>query len=64
MKVESVVAHAPGDVALLGSGRRLVGLALDAEIHDVIAADRAVVDDDVPRPKRHSVPFFNLEPLF
>jgi len=64
MKVESVVAHAPGDVALFGSGRRLVGLALDAEIHNVIAADRAIVDDDVPRPKRNRVPLFNLESLF
>ena len=50
------VAYAPGNGALLARGRRLVCLALDAEIHDVVTADGAVVDDDVPCPQRHGVP--------
>ena len=36
MEVEGMVAHAPRDRALLGGRRRLVRLALDAEVHDVV----------------------------
>ena len=31
-------------------------MAFDAEIHDVVSADGAVVDDNVPRPERNGVP--------
>ena len=55
-KTATHIADAPGDGALLARGRRLVGLALDAEVHDVITADSAVVDDDVPCPESYSVP--------
>jgi len=34
----------------------LVGLAVDAQVHDVVTADGAVVDDDVPSPERNGVP--------
>ena len=63
VEVEGVVAHAPRDGALLGGRRRLVGLALDAQVHDVVPADGAVVHDDVPGPQRHCVPLLHLEPL-
>ena len=63
MEVEGMVAHAPRDRALLRGRRCLVRLALDAEIHDVIAADGAVVHHDVPCPKRHCVPLLHLEPI-
>ena len=53
MEVEGVVADTPCDGALFGGGGRLVGLALDAQIHDVVAANRAVVHYDVPRPQRN-----------
>ena len=72
VEVEGVVADAPRSVALLGGRRDLVRLAVDAcggqsrralgkrlrltEIHDVVPADRAVVDDDVPCPERDRVP--------
>ena len=46
VKVEGVVAHAPRDVALLGGGGRLLRLAFDAQVHDVVSADGAVVDDN------------------
>jgi hypothetical protein len=36
MEVESMVAHPPGHGALLTGGAGLVGLALDAEVHDVV----------------------------
>ena len=61
MEVECVVAHSPCDGALLRGGRGLVGLTLDAEVHDVVAADGAVVHHDVPRPQRNSVPLLHLE---
>jgi hypothetical protein len=35
-----MVAHAPGHGALLASGARLVGLALDAQVHDVVPAQQ------------------------
>lgn len=63
VEVECVIADAPCDGALLARGRSLICLTLDAEIHDVIAADGAVVDDNVPRPEGHGVPLLNLEAL-
>jgi hypothetical protein len=35
-----MVAHAPGHGALLASGARLVRLALDAQVHDVVPAQQ------------------------
>ena len=35
-KTEKWFSHAPGNGALLTGGRGLVGLALDAEVHDVV----------------------------
>lgn len=34
----------------------MVGLAVYAQVHDVVAADGAVVDDDIPGPERDGVP--------
>lgn len=62
MEVEGVIAHAPRDGALLRR-RRLIRLALDAQIHDVVAADGAGVDLNVPRPKRDGIPFFDFKPF-
>ena len=62
MEVEGVVTHAPSDGALLGGGGGLVGLALDAQVHDVVPADGAVVHHNVPRPQGHGVPLLHLEP--
>jgi len=50
MKVEGVITNPPGRIALFRCSGYLIGLAVDAEVHDMIAADRAVVDDNVPRP--------------
>lgn len=41
----------------------MVGLTLDAEIHDVVSADSTVVDDDVPRPQGNGIPLLDLESL-
>jgi hypothetical protein len=41
------VANSPGNSALVTGSRSLVRLALDAQIHDVVSADGAVVHDNV-----------------
>ena len=63
VEVEGVVTHAPGHwTLLLDSLLSLVGLTLDAPVHDVVPADGAVVHHDVPGPQRHSVKLFHLVP--
>lgn len=50
------IAHAPGHSTLLAGGGRLIRLALDAQVHDVIAANGTVVHDNVPGPQSDGVP--------
>jgi hypothetical protein len=54
------VADPPGDGALLAGGGGLVGLALYAQLHNMVPADGAVVNDDVPGPERDGVPLGGL----
>ena len=63
VEVEGVVAHPPGHGALLAGGAGLVGLALDAQVHDVVPADGAVVHNDVPGPQGNRVPLLHLKPV-
>ena len=56
IKKITYIANTPGDGALLTSSRCLVCLALDAEIHDMVSADSAVIDYYVPSPEGDSVP--------
>jgi hypothetical protein len=44
VEMKGVVAHAPGHSAILSATPRLIGLAFDALVHDVVAADRTVVN--------------------
>lgn len=53
---QAYIADTPSHRALLARGRSLVGLAVDAQVHDVVATDGAVVNHDVPGPERHGVP--------
>lgn len=50
VEVEGMIAGAPGDGALDAAVARLIRLALDARIHNVIATNGAVVNDNVPGP--------------
>jgi len=50
VEVECVVAHPPSHSALFRRGRGLICLTLNAKVHDVIAANGAVVHDNVPSP--------------
>jgi len=63
VEVEGMVTHPPGNSALLAGGAGLVGLTLDTQVHDVVPANGAVVDHDIPGPQRHCVPLLYLEPL-
>lgn len=61
VEVECVIAAPPRHSALLLEPRRLVGLAFDAHVHDMITADCTVVHLNVPSPHCHHRPFFDLE---
>jgi len=50
VKMEGVIANAPCNVTFLVVGCGLVGLTFDAQVHDVIAANGARIDNNVPRP--------------
>lgn len=63
VEVESVVTDTPGCVAFFARRRDLVSLTIDAKIHDMIPADRAVVYDDIPGPESDSIPLLDLEPF-
>jgi len=63
VEVEGVVADSPRDSALLTRRRCLVGLAVDAQVHDVVTANGAVVDNDVPSPESDCIPLLDLELL-
>ena len=61
MEMESVVANSPSRRALILNIGDLVSLAIDARLHDMVLADGAIVDVDVPSPQRDSVPFLYLK---
>ena len=63
MEVKSMVAHSPGHCALLTGGTGLVSLTLDAQVHDVVPADGAVVHHYVPGPQSNGVPLLHFEPF-
>jgi hypothetical protein len=54
VEVERVVAGAPCGCALISSICDLVGLAVDAGLHDVVLANSAVVDRNVCQNKPHN----------
>ena len=54
------VADSPRDSALFTRRGCLVGLAVDAQVHDVVTANGAVVDDDIPSPESDCVPLSNV----
>lgn len=52
MEVESMITNTPSHGAFFTGGRSLIGLTLDAQVHDVIAANGAIVNDNVCKQKR------------
>ena len=58
------ITDSPCNSTLLTCGGRLVGLALYAEVHDVVPANGAVVDDDIPTPESYCVPLQLVSMVF
>ena len=50
MEMESMIADTPRLIALLLRVGDLVGLAVNTGLHDMVPADGAVVNVDVPGP--------------
>lgn len=63
VKVERMVANTPSNSAFFTCGGCLICLAFDAKIHNVVSADSAIVDDDIPRPKGYCIPLLDFEAL-
>jgi len=63
VEVECMVADSPSNSALFAGCRSLVGLALDAQIHNMVSADSTVVNNDIPSPQSNSIPLLHLESL-
>ena len=61
MEMESMIADSPRLVALLLGVGDLIGLAVNTGLHDMVSADGAVVNVDVPGPQSHCVPLFHFE---
>lgn len=58
-----MVADTPGHSALFTRCRGLVCLAFDAEVHDVVSADSAIIYDNVPCPQCDGIPLLDFEAL-
>ena len=57
--MKSVIANSPSYGAIVVG--RLGTLTFDAGVHDMVTANGAVIDMDVPGPKSNSTPFFDLK---
>jgi len=64
MKMESMIADSPRDGALFARCTGLIRLTLDAEIHDVVATDGTVIDDDIPGPQGNGIPLLDFKTRF
>ena len=61
--MECVVASTPGDIALGLATLFLTCLAIDADLHEVVSTDGAVILLAFPLPHRDSVPLGDDELL-
>lgn len=61
MEVERMIANPPSHCALLTRVGSLVGLTLDAQVHDVVSTNGTIVHDDIPCPQGHCTPFLDLK---
>lgn len=61
MEMERMVAHTPGYCTFLAGGRCLIRLALDAQVHNMISTNGAIVHHDVPSPQGYGAPLLHLK---
>ena len=61
VKVEGMITNPPSYSTFLARGASLVRLTLDAEIHDVVSANRTVIDNNIPSPEGDGAPLLDLK---
>ena len=61
--MESVVAYAPSGSALFSHVSNLIGLAIDARLHDVVFTDSAVIYMNIPCPEGNGVPLLDFKAI-
>ena len=62
MEMKCMITHSPSHGTFFWGYGGLISLAFNAQIHDVVSANGAIVNDDVPSPQSHGVPFFDFKP--
>ena len=62
MEMKGMITHSPSHCALFRGYRSLIGLAFNAQIHDMVSANGAIINDNVPGPQSDGIPLFYLEP--
>lgn len=63
MRMEDVPANSPADRTLFPSAVAWVCLAVNTDVHDMIATDGTDLNFDIPGPERDSAPFLHLKTL-
>ena len=63
VEVEGMVTNPPSNSTLLTRSTRLVRLALDAEVHNMVPADGAIIHNNIPGPESDGVPLLDLKSL-
>ena len=58
-----MIAHTPSLVAILLRVSHLIRLAIDAWLHNMVSADGAVINVDVPGPECYSIPLSHFKSL-
>jgi hypothetical protein len=61
MNFGSYVAGSPGYCALFIARGVGVGLALNTQVHNMVATNGTIVHLNVPRPQGHGIPLFNFK---
>ena len=64
MEVKGVITRTPCNVALICAALFLISLTLNADVHEVISANGAVILLTFPFPHCHCVPFLDRELIF
>jgi len=63
VEVKGVIADSPCHSALFVCSSALIRLTFDTKIHDVVSADGAVINDNIPSPESNGVPLLDFESL-
>jgi len=59
--MERVITSSPSHCTLLVSRTCLIGLTLYAKIHDMVPANGAIINDNIPGPEGYGIPLLDHE---